>query len=131
MAINISGQVPGEQQNGLLGIEEELLEPRTPEPKIGVVIVERSAWKYNDVKQETSAVVRLKHIEFVEGEDADLLRGILERAYARRTGNESLPIELDEPGDVVEPELDLDTPLEEQESSGEVDELASKRKGKS
>lgn len=130
--VNISGQVPGEQLNGLLGIEEEFLSLRTPEPRLAVAIIERSAWKFNDAKQETSAVIRIRHIEFasVDSEDAVALRGILERQYAARTGNEYLEIPMD-PVEVVEPTLDLDTPLAEklvdEEPAAPVDEVSAKR----
>lgn len=94
--INLSGQVPGEQLNGLLDMEEDLLHERTPDSFLAVVVVERASRKYDDVKQQTSAVVRFKHIEPIhDGKDADLVRGHLEKAYATRTGEAALPIELD------------------------------------
>lgn len=131
--VNISGQVPGEQQNGLLGIEEEFLGLRTPEPKLAVAVIERSSLKFNDANQETSAVIRIRHIEIAdqESEDAAALRGILERQYSVRTGNEYLEIPLDEPAEVSEPELDLDTPLAEKPADEPEplmsDEVASRR----
>lgn len=93
MTVNISGQVPGEQGNGLLAIEEELLlDERTPEPLIAVCVIDRASLKYNDVKQEWSAVIRFRQIEPVLGSDATDARALLERAYARRTGEQTLPI---------------------------------------
>lgn len=113
MSVNLSGQMPGEQLNGLLDMQDVLLDLRTPEAFLAVVVVERAKRNYDDQKQAASAVVRLRHIEPVEAdtEDAALARQLLERQYARRTGNESLPMQLDEPGEVVEPELDLDSEL--------------------
>lgn len=115
MTVNISGQVPGEQQNGLVDIEATFMQERTPDPLMAVVIVERASLKYNDVKQEWSAVVRFRHIEPLSGALAVDARALLERAYATRTGEETLPVPLDgvdEP--VVEREVDLDTPLADQ-----------------
>jgi hypothetical protein len=118
MTVNISGQVPGEQLNGLIDRQDVLLAERTPDSFLAVVVIERAKRNYDDVKQVTSAVIRFRHIEPVFDEDADEARALLERTYARRTGNESLPITLDgteEPPEAVEPELDLDTPLEDKE----------------
>ncbi|WP_022886403.1 hypothetical protein [Glaciibacter superstes] len=105
MGINLSGQVPGEQLNGLADMEEELLHERTPDQFLAVVVVERASRKYDDVKQITSAVVRFKHIEPLEGERAESARLLLEAAYAARTGEATLPLE-----------LDLDEPLEDEDN---------------
>lgn len=122
MTVNISGQVPGEQQNGLVDIEGELTQERTPEPILAVVIIERSTLKFNDLKQDWSATIRFRHIEPIEDEtDATAARTLLEKAYATRTGETTLPIELDEPGEVTEPELDLDKPLVDEDSSNVTD----------
>ncbi|UOE45510.1 hypothetical protein [Agromyces larvae] len=94
MTVNISGQVPGEQQNGLVDVEEELLHERTPDPMLAVVIIERAALRFNDLKQEWSAVIRFRHIEPLDGKQADVARGLLEAAYQER-GGDSLPAELD------------------------------------
>lgn len=111
MTVTISGQVPGEQQNGLIDIEDELLHERTPDPITAVVVIERASLKYNDVKQEWSSTIRFRHIEPLDGELADAGRKLLEQAYEKRTGDAALPLELDLSGAVDEPTLDLDTPL--------------------
>lgn len=112
MTVNISGQVPGEQNNGLVDLEPQFIHERAPEPLVAVVVIERAALKFNDVKQEWSATVRFKHIEpLVQEADQKLARQLLETQYAARTGAESIATELDLP---EEPEPDFDTPLEEQ-----------------
>jgi len=118
MTVNISGQVPGEQQNGLVDIEAELLHERTPDPIVAAVIIERASLKYNDVKQEWSAVVRFRHIEPLQDDHATAGRALLEKAYALRTGETTLPIELDgvDEKPLVEPALDLEKPLAEGDS---------------
>ena len=94
-------------------IEETLLHERTPDPITAVVIIERASLKYNDVKQEWSATIRFRHIEPLDGDDVRACRALLEKAYATRTGEETLPIELDgiDPEPAVERDVDLDTPL--------------------
>lgn len=114
MTVSISGQAPGEQQNGLLAIEDDLLHERTPDTFLAVTLIDRASLKYNDVKQEWSATIRFKHIEPVIDIDADdeserIGRDLLESMYARRTGQDTLPIP------VEEKHLDLDTPLQDQE----------------
>lgn len=112
MTVNISGQVPGEQNNGLVDLEPQFLHERAPEPMVAVVVIERSALKFNDVKQEWSATVRFRQIEPLPDEGHQkLARQLLESAYAARTGADSMPTELDLP---EEPEADFDTPLEDQ-----------------
>lgn len=124
MTVNISGQVPGEAQNGLADIEQRLTQERTPDPFFVIAIVERASLKYNDVKQEWSAVVRFRHIEPLEGAMADEGREVLERAYGLRTGETTLPIALegvDEAGDDVEDrDVDLDTPLADSDDFDDV-----------
>jgi hypothetical protein len=112
MTVNISGQVPGEQNNGLVDLEPQFIHERAPEPLVAVVVIERAALKFNDVKQEWSATVRFKHIEpLTQASDQKLARQLLETQYATRTGADSIATELDLPD---EPEPDFDTPLEDQ-----------------
>jgi len=96
-------------------LESDWTDERTPEPVLAVVKIERHGLKFLDADQVWSATSKFTHIEPLEGDDADLARTLLEKAYAKRTGNESLPIPLDEPSPVEEPVLDLDTPLEDKE----------------
>ena len=96
-------------------LESEWTHERTPDPVLAVVKIERDGLKFKDSDQSWSATQKFTHIEPLEGEDAELARTLLEKAYSRRTGNETLPVPLDEPAEVVEPELDLDTPLEGRE----------------
>jgi hypothetical protein len=119
MTVNISGQVPGEQNNGLVDLEPQFIHERAPEPLVAVVVIERAALKFNDVKQEWSATVRFKHIEpLTQESDRKLARQLLETQYATRTGAESIATELDLP---EEPEPDFDTPLEDQPLTDEPD----------
>jgi hypothetical protein len=121
MTISISGQVPAKEQNGMYDLEADWTEERTPDPVLAVVKIERDGLKFKDADALWSATSKFTHIEPLEGEDADLARALLEKAYAKRTGNESLPMPLPEPSDVQEPVLDLDTPLEDKEPA-EADE---------
>lgn len=99
MTVHISGQVPGEQQNGVVEIEAELLKERTPDPIVAVVIIERAGLKFTDAKQVWEATIMFRHIEPLVGEAAAAARGLLEKRYAERTGNAPLPIELDVDGE--------------------------------
>jgi hypothetical protein len=92
MTINISGQVPAEQSNGLVDLEKDFLHELAPDPLMAVVIVERASLKFNDVKQEWSATVRFKHIEPLQGEASDEARKLLQDAYSLRTGEAALDL---------------------------------------
>jgi hypothetical protein len=71
------------------------------------VLVERASLTWSDSKQETSATLQFRQIEPLEGDLADDARQLLEQAFSARTGEATLPVAIDEP------ELDLDTPLED------------------
>jgi hypothetical protein len=88
--ISISGQVPAEQNNGLIDHEAELLAERTPEPIVAVVIIERHGLKFVDDKQDWSATVKFRHVEPLAGDAAETARKLLESAYQVRTGETKL-----------------------------------------
>ncbi|MEF2979054.1 hypothetical protein [Subtercola sp. YIM 133946] len=113
MGINLSGQVPGEQLNGLPDMEQDLLDARTPESWLAIVVMERSKHSYDDIKQVTSAVVRFQHIEPIEDEDdAKAVRSYLEKAYQRRTGAGSMETTLEIPDDEPVASDDAEAPAE-------------------
>lgn len=114
MAVQLSGQVPGEQLNGLAEIESELLADETMRVT-AVVTLEVTKIVHNVQKQDTYPVVRALQIEPLRDEDASLAVKLQERALQRRTGNVPLPID-DEP--VPDVELDLDTPLADKDAAG-------------
>lgn len=116
MTINISGQVPGEAQNGMVDLEEDWLGDRTPDTLVAVVLIQRAGFKFDDDKQERHATMKFLHIEpLLDGVQAQAGRDLLERACARRGGSIATPdMELDIP---EEREVDLDTPLAE----GDID----------
>lgn len=117
MTVSISGQVPGEAQNGMFAIEEDWLGDRTPDPVVAVVILERDGFKFKDDKQERSATMKFRHIEpLLSKVDAEMAQQLLERACLTRGGEVySRPepdTELDIPDDELdEQEMDLDSPL--------------------
>jgi hypothetical protein len=90
--INISGQVPAEQNNGLVELESVLLAERTPEPIVAVVVIDRHGLKFVDDKQEWSSTVKLKHIEPLSGDAAETGRKLLESAFQVRTGETTLDV---------------------------------------
>lgn len=111
MTISISGQVPAKEQNGMYDLEPDWTHERTPDPILAVVKIERAGLKKSDTDQTWSATQKFTHIEPLDGHGAEVARQLLEAAYSARTGNETLPVPLDEPAEIVEPELDLDTDL--------------------
>lgn len=108
VGIKLSGHAPVERLNGLLVDEERWESEQAPAPKIAIVLVERSSLTWSDSKQETSATLQFRQIEPLEGDLADDAKQLLEQAFSARTGEATLPVAIDEP------ELDLDTPLEDQ-----------------
>lgn len=107
VGIKLSGSAPTERLNGLLADEERWESEQTPAPQIAIVLIERTSLNWSDSKQETTATVQFRQIEPLSGDVAADAKQLLERAFSARTGDATLPVLIDEP------ELDLDTPLED------------------
>jgi hypothetical protein len=114
MTIHISGQVPGEPQNGMVALEEEWTGARTPEPLVAVVIIERDGVKLKDADQSWTATMKFRHIEpMLTAADEKAARELLEGACAVRGGDVFRPAEPDTELDIPEiggDPLDFDDP---------------------
>lgn len=110
VTIHISGQVPGEAQNGMLAFEDEWSKDRTPDQVIAIVLIERHGFSQKDGDDSRSVTMKFKHIEPIKDvEDAATARKLLEIAVGDRGGSvAAVQPELPIP---TEPEPDLDTPL--------------------
>jgi hypothetical protein len=98
----ISGQRPGDEQNGLDEIADELLAPNSED--VVVVAVMRVTKIVDAVeKGDRYPVVRIARIEPLEGEAVDVAQKLLQEAYAQRTGNEALDLgDLDDAEEAAE-----------------------------
>jgi hypothetical protein len=101
VTISISGQVPAKAQNGMVELEAEWCDERTPEAVYAVVKIERDGVKFKDADQVWSATMKFSHIEPLTGDEAAKAKELLEWACAGRGG--SVDTELDIPAAVQEP----------------------------
>ena len=98
-SVQLSGQVPGEELNGLPPLQDYFLRPDS-DPVIAVVVIDTAKDVNNRVSGEKYPVVRFTRIEPILNEDdAEAAKAILTRAYEARENK--APLEL---GDVNEDE---------------------------
>lgn len=111
MTVSISGQVPGEAQNGMYDLEDEWTGDRTPDAVVAVVIIERDSVKLKDADQVRQATMKFRHIEPMLSEaDEKAARALLESSCRARGGDVFTP---------AEPPTELDIPEDESDSSGD------------
>lgn len=84
--------MPGEQSNGLLGIEEDLIERPEGDQIIAIVTLTVDEVMEKRHAGEVWPVVAIKHIEPLHV-DADIKKAIAlrDQAYKKRTGANTLP----------------------------------------
>lgn len=122
MTIHISGQVPGEAQNGMVALEDDWTGARTPDPLVAIVIIERDGVKLKDADQSWTATMKFRHIEpILSEEDAKTAREILEDACRERGGDVYAPAEPDTELDI--PGADSDTSEGDSDADAQVTEL--------
>lgn len=96
-SVQLSGQVPGEELNGLPPLQDYFLRADS-DPVIAIVVIDTAKDVNNRVSGEKYPVVRFTRIEPVLDEgDAAAAREILTRAYNARENKEPLDL-----GDVEE-----------------------------
>lgn len=88
MGIQLSGQVPAEEYNGLEALHDDLMAD-VVEDVVAVVVFRRAKRVLPDDK-EPYPILRIARVEAVTGEHAEAARFLLEGAYKLRTGNERL-----------------------------------------
>jgi hypothetical protein len=99
MTVQLSGQVPGEQLNGLADLEPELIKDETMRVT-ALCTFEVTKIVHNVQKQDTFPVVRLLHIEPVKGDLEKKAKALQLSAYQSRTGENTLDLpDVDESGD--------------------------------
>ncbi|GAB2567245.1 hypothetical protein [Leucobacter ruminantium] len=99
MTLRFAAKRPAEELDGMQQHEDEFLRGGDPQDIVAVVVMTRHRL-VDETGKPRFASVMIKHIEPVEGEDAQAARKMLADAYSKRTGNEPLPIE-----DVEQPTL--------------------------
>ena len=88
----ISGQRPGEEQNGLNELSDELMEANA-EDVVVVAVMRVTKIVDNVEKGERHPVVRIARVEPLRDQPSiDAAQKLLQGAYAARTGNEALDL---------------------------------------
>ena len=115
--MNLSGRLPGGDANGLDYIANALV----PYPKmlhVVIAIVDCRKVTLDSDDGTKTPTVRIRRLEVVPSEDRSPCERLLARAYERRTGQTTLPIDLEddvrsafdglEPEDLMPPKADGD-----------------------
>lgn len=90
MGIQLSGQVPAEEYNGLEALHDELMAD-VVEDVVAVVIFRRAKRVLPDDK-DAYPILRIARVEAIRGAEEDAARELLDDAYKARTGNEALDL---------------------------------------
>lgn len=92
MVLKYTAKRPDEELDGLQDLEDHFTEG-SPDDVVVVGVVSRHAITKTDPSDQWQATIRFKQVEQVTGPDASTVRTLLKERYAKRTGNEPLPIE--------------------------------------
>lgn len=88
MGIQLSGQVPAEEYNGLEALHDELMADVVDD--VVAVVVFRRAKRVLPDDKEPYPILRIARVEAIQGSSEDTARALLDDAYKARTGNEAL-----------------------------------------
>lgn len=93
--MNLSGKLPEGDANGLGAIENQLIaEPGTK--CVVLAVVDAAKTTTNLDTGETVATARIRRIEPLLEDDLPHARRLLQRAFEKRTGQVTLPFELEQ-----------------------------------
>lgn len=92
MTLKYTNKRPDEELDGLQALEDHFTDGN-PDDVVIVAAVSRHAITKTDPSDQWQATVRFKHVEQVTGADEQTVRKLLSDRYAKRTGNEPLPLE--------------------------------------
>lgn len=108
----ISATLPKDEANGLVAIHRQLVnDPHRVHAAI--VLLDCKRVTIDNDTAETVPTARIRRIEVVAGEDLDLLERLFRRALEKRSGQTTLPLELeDELSDIFAHLTDVDGPPE-------------------
>lgn len=92
MVLKYTSKRPDEELDGLQALEDHFTDGN-PDDVVVVAVITRHGITRVDPSPDWTATVRVKHIERVTGADEQTVRALLKGSYAKRTGNEPLPLE--------------------------------------
>lgn len=88
MGIQLSGQVPAEEYNGLEALHDALMADVVDD--VVAVVVFRRAKRVLPDDKDAYPILRIARVEAIQGAGEDAARALLDEAYKARTGNEAL-----------------------------------------
>ncbi|MCL2729301.1 MAG: hypothetical protein FWE15_04665 [Actinomycetia bacterium] len=107
--VSIGGSLPVGDNDGLTAIASELIaEPDRLRVMLAVVDVAKVTTKTDDGGR--TATVRIRRIEQVLPVDLPAAERLMRRSLERRTGRETLPLELEDELEMAFAGIDLDSP---------------------
>ncbi|UOQ58126.1 hypothetical protein MUN78_04570 [Leucobacter allii] len=101
MVLKYTSKRPDEELDGLQDHEAHF-KGHQPADIVAVVVVSGHTVVEDMNDGQRTATVRVKQIEPVDGDDAATVRQLLRDRYAKRTGNEPLPID-----EIEQPKLEI------------------------
>lgn len=90
MGIQLSGQVPAEEYNGLEALHDTLMADVVDD--VVAVVVFRRAKRVLPDDKDAYPILRIARVEAIQGAGVGTARELLESAYKARTGNEALDL---------------------------------------
>lgn len=88
MGIQLSGQVPAEEYNGLEALHDELMADVVDD--VVAVVVFRRAKRVLPDDKDAYPILRIARVEVVPKDDEESARELMNDAYKARTGNAAL-----------------------------------------
>lgn len=92
MVLKYTSKRPDEELDGLQALEDHFTEGN-PDDVVVVAVISRHGITRVDPSPDWTATIRIKHVEQVTGADEQTVRTLLQERYAKRTGNQPLPME--------------------------------------
>lgn len=92
MVLKYTSKRPDEELDGLQALEDHFTEGN-PDDVVVVAVISRHGITRVDPSPDWTATIRIKHVEQVTGADEQTVRALLQERYAKRTGNQPLPME--------------------------------------
>jgi hypothetical protein len=90
MTVQIQPAKPAEQFNGLVAIEDAILNAEPGEKVFAIVTYVRAKRVEDELKDEYYPVLKMKHIEPILGDLEDAAVALQVKAYKARTGSDEL-----------------------------------------
>ena len=115
VSVALGGNLPSGDANGLIDLGSEFTKDMASRKKIRAAIVLFDIQKVTEKTDDGSrtAVVRIRRVEVIRNsEDFNIMQRLTMREFERRTGQQTLPFELEQDIEALLSDVDLETDAE-------------------